>query len=386
MAKSRKLFLTDYALTPLERIPACGILCERDRIIGTGGATAFSLLEEGLEIHDFTDCYAVPGFIDSHIHGIGSFDSTNPEESQETLAKMSLALVRHGVTAFCPTIVSQPAEKMIRVVTTLAAMSEKGAEGADVAGIHVEGPFLSMEKRGSQDAAAIQDKIDLGFARELLEAGRGKIRIMTFAPELDQAEKLVELLREYNVIPSMGHSLATEEQTYRCIDAGALRCTYIFNGMPQLYHRESSLTSVALCDDRVAIEMISDGLHIHPRFVDLTTRCKPPDKIIGISNGVASVEAPAAAEENKEVVTTSEGIITGSTMTLENSWKHLMSYAGMKPSLAASCFTVNPAANLGLANRGELLPGRQADIVFFDLKTNQVRATVVRGEIIYRKS
>ncbi|MBO5681676.1 MAG: N-acetylglucosamine-6-phosphate deacetylase, partial [Lentisphaeria bacterium] len=216
--------------------------------------------------------------------------------------------------------------------------------------------------------------------------GKGKIRIMTFAPELENADKLVELMLEHNVIPSMGHSLATEEQTYRCIDAGAHRCTYIFNGMPQLYHRESSLTSVALCDDRVAIEMISDGLHIHPRFVDLTTRCKPPDKIIGISNGVASLETPVAAEDNKDVVTTSDGIITGSTMTLENSWKHLISYAGMKPSLAASCFTVNPAANLGLTNRGELLPGRRADIVFFDLKTNQVRATVVRGEVIYRKS
>ena len=386
MPKSRKLFLTDYALTPLERIPACGILCERDRIIGTGGATAFSLLEEGLEIHDFTDCYAVPGFIDSHIHGISTFDSSNPDPTGETLAKMSLALVRHGVTTFCPTMVSRPAKEMLHVASALAEMIDRGVEGADIAGIHVEGPFLSMSKRGSQDAEAILETIDLGLAREIMEAGKGKIRIMTFAPELENADKLVELMLEHHVIPSMGHSLATEEQTYRCIDAGAHRCTYIFNGMPQLHHRESSLTSVALCDDRVAIEMISDGLHIHPRFVDLTTRCKPPDKIIGISNGVASLETPVAAEDNKDVVTTSDGIITGSTMTLENSWKHLISYAGMKPSLAASCFTVNPAANLGLTNRGELLPGRRADIVFFDLKTNQVRATVVRGEVIYRKS
>lgn len=383
MAKSRKLFLTDYALTPLERIPACGILCERDRIIGTGGATAFSLLEDGLEIHDFTDCYAVPGFIDSHIHGIGPVDASDPDCAADTLARMSLALVRHGVTTFCPTIISRPADEMLKIAASLAGMADRGVQGADIAGIHVEGPFLSMGKRGSQDAEAILEKIDLGLAREIFEAGRGKIRIMTFAPELENAEKLVELMLAHNVIPSMGHSLATEEQTYRCIDAGAHRCTYIFNGMPQLYHRESSLTSVALCDDRVAIEMISDGIHIHPRFVDLTTRCKPQDKIIGISNGVATREEVTA--EN-EVVTTSEGIITGSTMTLENCWKHLISYAGMKTERAASCFTVNPARNLGLFERGELRPGRQADIAFFDLKTNQVRATVVRGEVIYRKS
>ncbi|MBO5958568.1 MAG: amidohydrolase family protein [Lentisphaeria bacterium] len=383
MAKSRKLFLTDYALTPLERIPACGILCQQDRIIATGGATAFSLLEDGLEIHDFTDCYAVPGFIDSHVHGIDTFDATNPDFAEDTLAKMSQALVRHGVTSFCPTMVSRPAKEMLQIASTLAEMTNRGVQGADVAGVHVEGPFLNMEKRGSQAAEAILEKIDLGLAREIFEAGRGLIRIMTFAPELENADKLVELMLEHNVIPSMGHSLATEEQAKRCIDAGAHRCTYIFNGMPQLYHRESSLTSMALCDDRVAIEMISDGLHIHPRFVDLTTRCKPQNKIIGISNGVASHKLDT---DQNEVVTTSDGIITGSTMTLENSWKHLISYAGMKPSLAASCFTVNPAANLGLTNRGELLPGRRADIVFFDLKTNQVRATVVRGEVIYRKT
>lgn len=180
MAKSRKLFLTDYALTPLERIPACGILCERDRIIGTGGATAFSLLEEGLEIHDFTDCYAVPGFIDSHIHGISTFDSSNPDPTGETLAKMSLALVRHGVTTFCPTMVSRPAKEMLHVASALAEMIDRGVEGADIAGIHVEGPFLSMSKRGSQDAEAILETIDLGLAREIMEAGKGKIRIMTF--------------------------------------------------------------------------------------------------------------------------------------------------------------------------------------------------------------
>ena len=378
MGNGRKLYLTDYALTPLEKIPTGGILCERDRIIATGGASSFSLIDEGLEIHDFTDCYAVPGFIDSHIHGIGTWDATKPDISQDTLEQMSLALVRHGVTSFCPAMLSRPREEMLASVASLSAMLEKGVHGADIPGIHLEGPFISMEKRGSQDPAGILEKIDFGLARELMQAGNGRIKIITFAPELENADKLVELMLEYGVIPSMGHSLATEEQTLRCVDAGARRCTYVFNGMPQLYHRESSLTSVALGDDRITVEMICDGLHIHPRFVDLTVRCKPHNKIVGISNGVAAVS------NSQNVVTTSDGIISGATMTLENSWRHLMTYTQMDPSLAAACFTCNPAADLGLITRGELLPGRRADITFFDSKTNQVRATVVRGEIIYQ--
>ncbi len=377
MGKQRKLFLTDYALTPLEKIPAGGILCERDRIIGVGGASAFSLEEEGLEIHDFTDCYAVPGFIDSHIHGIGPYDAGKQTESPDTLEKMSLELVKHGVTSFCPTMLSRPGDEMISCVTTLAEMIERGISGADIPGIHVEGPFINPAKCGSQNPESIREKIDFGWARELMQAGNGRIKIITFAPELENAEKLVELMLEYGVIPSMGHSLATEEQAFRCVDAGAQRCTYVFNGMPRLYHRESSLTTVALFDDRVTVEMICDGVHIHPRFVDLTARCKPFDKIIGISNSVSSVSG-------EEIVTTSDGIITGATMTLENSWRHLMSYTQMDLTLAAACFTCNPAANLGLISRGELRPGRRADIAFFDSRTNQLRATAVRGEIVYQ--
>ena len=380
MVKSRKLFLTDYCLTPMEKIPGSGILCERGRVIGIGGASAFSLFEDGLEIHNLPGCYALPGFIDSHIHGIGPFDATHPDAAGETLRNMGRVLVRHGITTFVPTILSRPRDEMLSAIAAQTEMIEKGGDGADAAGIHIEGPFISLEKRGSQDAENIIEKIDLGLAKEMFQAGCGRIKIVTFAPELEHADKLVELMLEYGVIPSMGHSLANEEQTLRCIDAGARRCTYVFNGMPQLHHRESSLTTVALADDRVAVEMICDGKHIHPRFVKLTARCKPTDKIIGISNGV-STPLPSPTSEP---VKNQNGVIQGATVTLENSWQHLMSYADMEQSHAASCFTSNPAQDLGLITRGELQPGRRADIVFLDSRTNQVKMTVVRGEIVYQ--
>lgn len=374
MSKKRKLFLTSYSLTPLEKIPSCGILCEQGRIIGIGGASSFSMIETSLEIIDLTGSYALPGLIDSHIHGINDTDAASADRIPDTLEKISTLLTRHGVTTFCPTLAARTPDAMIKIISALADQIEKGVSGADPIGIHLEGPFINKEKRGSMDSDAVFDKIDFGYAREMLEAGRGRIKLQTFAPELQDAPKLVELMMEYGAIPSMGHSAASGEEVLHCIDAGALRCTYIFNGMKQLYHRESSLTSTALIDDRVSVEMICDGIHLHPSFVDLVARCKKKDKIIGISNAVVG---------SGPIVVNRDGTITGATMTLEHSWRHLMSYAAMEPALAAQCFTKNPALNLGLYTRGELLPGRRADMTFFDVKTNQVRATVIKGEVVY---
>lgn len=390
MAKSRILFLADYCLTPFERINAGGILCERDKIIATGGATAFSLDEEGLEVIDLAGCYAMPGLIDSHIHGIGPYESAAAPGNPDILENMGKLLSAHGVTTFFPTVVSRPRDSMISIVDSLARQIDAGISSADAPGMHIEGPFINREKRGSQDENAICDKIDLGYAREIFEAGNGRIKIMSFAPELENSSSLVELMLEYGVIPSMGHSMADEKDTLRAIDAGACRCTYIFNGMPTLHHREASLTTVALTDDRVSVEMICDGAHIHPRIVDLTSRCKPMNKIIGISNSVASADDAIykgdvmPVSEKGDIVKTNDGVITGATMTLENSWLHLINYTKLERSLAAACFTYNPAFDLGLITRGELKPGRRADITFFDSVTNKVRMTVLKGRVIYK--
>lgn len=388
MPKNRKLFLTNYCLTPTVRIESCGILCDNDKVIAIGGASAFSMSEPGLEIVKMLDCYALPGFIDSHIHGIGGFDASHAENTEATLNDTSRLLAMHGVTTFLPTVVSGSYENMLRNIDVLAARIEAGCQYAEAHSIHVEGPFINPEKRGSQDARYIS-AVDLGFAQELIDAGRGRIKVMTFAPELKDSDKLVELMLEKGIIPSMGHSMATERDTLRAIDAGAQRCTYIFNAMPAFHQRESTLTTVALTDDRVAIEMIVDGAHLHPRVVSLITRCKPINKIIGISNATsASKDWGLAVSEAStgiiaRVVRNNDGVLAGATTTLENSWFHLRSYTNMSETFAASCFTINPALDLGLITRGELRPGLRADITFFDVKTNRVRMTISKGKVIY---
>jgi len=382
--KRRILFLLDHCLTPYERIESCGILCEKDTIIAIGGETAFSLDDPGLEVVKLKNAYGLPGFIDTHIHGLGANAvpdlAGNPD--RDPVQVMSRILARHGVTTFFPTIVSQPRDAMIAQVDAMCSSIQRGYQYAEPQAMHLEGPFINPQKRGDQVAANISP-VDLGFARELFEAGHGRIKVMTFAPEMPNALKLVELMLEHGVIPSMGHSLATESETLKAIDAGAHRCTYIFNAMPSIYHRSSSLTAIALTDDRVTIEIIVDGLHLHPTIVNMIVRCKPADKIVVISNAVILEHLSEDGADEPEIIRTGEGVISGSTMTLDNSWLHLLSYGNMNKSLAAACISTNPAKDLGLITRGELRPGKRADITILDSNTNRVRMTVSRGRIIY---
>jgi N-acetylglucosamine-6-phosphate deacetylase len=169
--------------------------------------------------------------------------------------------------------------------------------------------------------------------------------------------------------------MAGEKDAIRAIDAGARRCTHIFNGMPPLHQRECSLTTVALSDNRVSVELIADGRHIHPMMVDLVGRLKPKDKVIGISDavqptGVNLDDTGTYHLGEREILirdglaTTGTGVIAGTTMTLEMAWHHLRSYARMPSTIAASCFTANPAHDLGLITRGELKPASRRHLLF----------------------
>lgn len=384
MGKNRTLYLTDYCLTPNVNIPNAGILCESGKIIGIGGVSAFSQDEPNLEVIDLTHCYALPGLIDSHIHGGGNFDTELACEPGQTLENLSRFLASKGVTTFLPTLVSLPRKNMIDTVRRLAEMMQQPMPGAVPCGLHLEGPFINPLKAGSQSKAACS-QIDFGFLDELLEAGSGRIKLMTFAPELEQSEKLVGILLDNGVIPSMGHSSANADDTLRCIDAGARRCTHLFNGLPPLHHRKTCITDVVLTHDEVSTEIILDGAHIDPRIVDITVRVKPTDKVIGISNCIQFAPGqPNGYYEKDDKIFTRDGVLAGTAHSLDIGWMHLRTYAHLPLNRAAACFTSNPAQDLGLITRGELSPGKRADITFFDSETSQVVLTLSRGTVIYK--
>ncbi|MBR4663088.1 MAG: N-acetylglucosamine-6-phosphate deacetylase [Lentisphaeria bacterium] len=384
MGKNRILYLTDYCLTPHVNIPNAGILCENTKIIGIGGVSAFSQDEPNLTVVDMTGCYALPGLIDSHIHGCGGFDTELACEPEQQLVKMSSYLASRGVTSFFPTLVSMPRKKMVESVKRIAEMMQESMPGAVPCGLHLEGPFINPLKAGSQSKDACSP-VDFAFLDELLEAGDGRIKLMTFAPELENAEKMVEILLNNGVIPSMGHSVANADETLRLIDAGARRCTHLFNGLPPLHHRRSSITDVLLTHDDVSVEIILDGAHIDPRIVDITTRVKPKDKVIGISNSIQFEPGqPNGYYEKNDRIFTADGILAGTAHSLDEGWMHLRTYSHLSNPLAAACFTLNPALDLGLITRGELSPGKRADITFFKTADSQVAMTISQGKVIYK--
>lgn len=389
-SKVRVLFLVDYCLTPHERIPRAGILCEGERVLAVGGSSAFTQ-EMGLRVVELDGVYAVPGFVDTHIHGAGKFDSSLAAEPGQDIKSMCETLVSHGITAFLPTIVSNTSEKMMATLAALADAIEGGDCPCEPVGVHVEGPFINPEKRGAQATSYIRE-VDLGEARELLAAARNHIKIMTLAPELKNSISLIEMLGEKDVIPSMGHSLADEREFLKAVDAGASRCTHLFNGMAPLHQRKVGLAAMSLVDNRIAVELILDERLIHPRMIELACRSKPKSKIIGISDavegaGLASDGAYHLGDREIEIragkVTTKEGTIAGTTQTLEKGWRHLAEASHMPMTEAAACLTVNPARSIGLSKRGEIRPGYIADIAFFDSETHKPRMTVSRGEVVY---
>ncbi len=386
----RRLYAAKYIVTPASKVENGAVLCENDRILAVGGLSGFSL-EEEIEIYRYPGAYITPGFVDTHIHGAGGFDCSLPDDSPNPIEAMSSILGSRGVTGFMATVVSAEPRIMIDNLARLAVAMRRDMPGADAIGINIEGPFISPAKHGAQPPEVLS-KVDLGFARELIDAGSGLVRAMTFAPELEGAEKLIEVLVSRGVAPSMGHSTADGAQTLRAIDAGACRCTHLFNGMDPLHQRQIGLAAVALTDDRVTVELIIDGRHVDPRMVDLACRCKPPQMINGISDGTMAAGmpdgryriGPAEIRVEDGFSRNAGGMLAGTTTMLDAGWHSLMSSGHLQETQAARAVTLNPAASFGFEDRGVLLPGRRADLAVFECGSNRVLMTVRRGEIIHR--
>ena len=382
----------DFCLTPLEIIRDACILCRDGQIVAVGGASAFVGLEDIPEIRRL-GCKAIPGLVDTHIHGFADCDFMDVD-SQSDLSRLSLALATHGVTSILPTVITAEKAQMLAMMRNLSAQCHDEHAGAVPVGVNLEGPFLNPQQCGAQDHPAVRP-VDLEETRELLEAGAGKIRIMTFAPELERADALIKLLCDNKVIPSMGHTLADKDATLRAIDAGATRCTHFFNGMPSLNRRDVALTGTVLVDDRVTIELIADGIHVHPIMIDLACRAKPRNRVVGTSDAIkgatlgdGTYTLGAVTIEIVDGISRrmSDGRLSGTTLAMDQALRNLAHYSPSITELEAiACYSLNPALSIGLTDRGLIQPGKRADIAVLDA-TGQVVMTIVRGRIVFDRN
>jgi len=337
---------------------------------------------------DFPDLILAPGFIDIHIHGGAGRDAMEADES--ALAQIERQLAKHGVTAYLPTTVTASQEKILKALGGLGeliATANKNQGRAAPLGIHLEGPFISHEKRGVHPPENLLPPSPQAFDR-FWQASAGNISIMTIAPELPGAVETIQYARTLGVHSSLGHSNATYQEALSGISAGADHATHTFNAMRTLDHREPGILGAVLEDNELTADIIADGIHVHPNVLKLFLRSKGADRAILITDAISATGMPDGVYSlgGLEVQVSNgrcefRGKLAGSVLTLDRAIRNVMSFAGWQLQQAIKLATLNPAKRLGISNqRGLLAPGRRADLVVLTPE-GEVAHTIIGGEI-----
>ncbi|MFT3875219.1 MAG: N-acetylglucosamine-6-phosphate deacetylase [Propioniciclava sp.] len=320
----------------------------------------------------------VPGFVDMHTHGAGG--GAFPEATAEA-SRAAVAMHRaHGTTALIASLVSAHPDELLREVSVLTEQVEDGLIG----GIHLEGPWLAPCKKGAHDPTALRNPEAAEIAR-LFTAGRGTIKMVTIAPELDGAMAAIGQMVDLGAIAAIGHTDASLEQARAAIDAGASVATHLFNAMRPVHHREPGPIVALVEDERVTVEMIGDGVHLHPALYTEVCRRVGDDRVTLVTDAMAAAGmADGAYVLGALPVEVSGGVahiagtdtIAGSTATMDQLFRFALAHGGgsADESLlrAVRQTSVNPARVMGFATVG-LGAGMAADAVVLDASSAVVR-------------
>jgi N-acetylglucosamine-6-phosphate deacetylase len=335
---------------------------------------------------DLSGRIVVPGFVDTHVHGGGgaSYLSATPEDTA-TVAAFHRA---HGTTTTFASLVSTTADKLERQVAALADLVSDDL----LAGIHLEGPWLSTARRGAHNPAVLRAPAHEEVAH-LLRLGRGGVTMATVAPELPGGLGAVRQIVDAGAVAAVGHSDADYATVLAAVDAGATVGTHLFNGMPPLHHRSPGPVGALLEDSRVTVELIADGIHLHPAAIGLAVRSAGVDRVslvtdamtaAGMGDGVYGL-GEQAVEVRAGVARLAGGdSIAGSTLTMGGAFRFVVQEVGLSLEQAARIAATTPARTFGLADRGALAEGLLADLVVLDTDLAVV-AVMRRGSWISRE-
>lgn len=330
------------------------------------------------------DRFVLPGFIDEHLHGAGGADVMDPDP--ESLAIISRTLARYGVTTFlATTLTATPGD--LRAAVVRAGQAAGALPGADLGGVHLEGPFIDPEHRGAQPRDRIR-AVDRDELQALCEAG--PVRLVTMAPELPGAQAAIESLVAAGVRVNIGHTGADYDTARRAVDWGADGVTHLFNAMPPLHHRNPGPVGLALDDPRLYVEIIADGVHLHPATVAMAFRAAR-GRMVAVTDAISAVGLPPGrhhlgeltVEVDDHAVRLAGGRLAGSILTMDRAAQNLAAW-GIAPRLRIAALSEAPARRFGWTDRGRLAAGARADWVVLD-PAGEVRETVVRGRSVYRR-
>jgi len=308
----------------------------------------------------------VPGFVDMHNHGGagGSFPAGEQDRARDAVALHA----RHGTTTLVASLVTDTPERLARAAASLAELCDEGL----LAGIHFEGPYIARARCGAHDPELLREPSPAELAG-LVKAGRGHVRMLTIAPELPGALDTIRAAVAEGVIAALGHSDAGYEQTLAGIDAGATVATHLYNAMPQLGHRAPGPIAALLEDERVTVELINDGVHVHPAMLRLACTAAGAGRVAMITDSISATGlsdgdyllGPMRVRVVDGVARLAEGgSIAGSTLTMDVAFRRTVQELGLSLPEASRVTSLTPARVLGLDGRkGSIAAGKDADLV-----------------------
>jgi len=313
-------------------------------------------------------------------------------DSLQALPAIETLLARHGVTAYFPTTVTASFDTTLHALDRLALAIEHRQQSAHAAnpgralpmGIHLEGPFISHARSGVHPLDYLLAPT-LPLFERFWQAARGRIRMMTIAPELEGAPEVIAEAARRGVCVSLGHSDADFATTERGIEAGARHATHTFNAMRPLDHRNPGIIGGVLTDARLTADIIADGIHLDPAIVKLFAKAKGPEQTVLITDGISATGMPdgryrlgSFEVDVKDGKCTSNGRLAGSVLTMDRAVRNLARFAEWPLPQAVAAATRNPARTARLANKGALAAGADADFIVLNAQ-GEVLRTFIAG-------
>lgn len=340
---------------------------------------------------DFGHHRLLPGFIDQHIHGAYGIDTNDANE--EGLKTIMKGLVSEGVTSFCPTTVTQHPSVLSKALKNVAHVASQAIIGAQIVGVHLEGPFINVAYKGAQPEEHII-KADVNLFESLYQDSHQLIRLITMATELDHDHQLLKWCVDHGVIVSIGHSASTYEEALLACANGASCITHAFNGMSGLHHRNYNLAGATHRLQEIYAEIIGDGNHVVWPAIHALMMAKGPYHSILITDSLSVKGSPQGeynlggqkieVRENGSAYIQGTNTLSGSTLRMNEGLRNLIEFAQVPVNYAINAATLNPANNLKLPHKGRIAYGCDADLVVLD-DNYSVVATYVLGQQVYTK-